>query len=54
MSVRRSARFQLVLLQTAGQETVELGANYKMGKNAFSIIMVDAEAVADAGNECRW
>ena len=35
---------------TAGQETVELGANYKMGKNAFSIIMVDAEAVADTGN----
>jgi hypothetical protein len=35
---------------TAGQETVELGARYTMGKNAFSIIMIDAEAVADTGN----
>lgn len=35
---------------TAGQETVELGARYTMGKNAFSIILIDAEAVADTGN----
>jgi len=33
---------------TAGQETFEIGANYKMGANSFSILMQDAEAVADA------
>jgi len=32
-----------------GQETVELGARYTMGANAFSIIYIDGEAVADAG-----
>jgi len=37
--------------QTQGQETVELGARYSMGANKFSIIMIDAEAVADAGTE---
>lgn len=33
----------------AGQETVELGARYTQGANAFSIILIDAEATADAG-----
>ena len=37
--------------ETQGQETVELGARYSMGANKFSIIMIDAEAVADAGTE---
>jgi len=32
-----------------GQETVEIGAKYSMGANAFSLVLIDAEAVADTG-----